>query len=102
MNGKKAKMLRKLAGPKSDTQYTVEESTIRGKFINVSPKINVHGKQVVDDDGNVVYNRLEWTTATIMMAAGTRMISKVLKNIYHNRTRNLHVNIHTPVAPAQA
>ena len=97
MNGNKAKMLRKLAGPASPTQYTVMKGTVRGKFMNTSAIIGTDGKPVLDEDDNETFNRINWTTKTIMIGAGTRMISKVLKNIYHNRTRGLPINIHTPV-----
>jgi len=97
MNGKKAKMLRKLAGPDSDTQYNVMKGTARRKFMNTTPIIDFHGNPQLDDNDNPMFNKIEWTTATMMMGAGTRMVYKVLKNIYHNRTRDLHVNIHTPV-----
>lgn len=97
MNGKRAKLLRKLAGPKQDTTYTVDKRTARRKFMNTTPLLDFHGNPQLDDDDKPMFNKIEWNTATIMMGAGTRMVYKVLKNIYHNRTRDLPVNIHTPV-----
>ena len=97
MNGKKAKMLRKLSGPKQDTQYTVMKGTACRKFMNTTPIIDFHGNPQLDDNDEPMFNKVEWNTATLMIGAGTRMVNKVLKNIYHNRNRDLPINIHTPV-----
>lgn len=93
MNGKKAKMLRKLAGPQQDTQY--KDTNIRGKFMNTSAILDAHGLPVLDENGNETFNRISWRTSTVVVAAGTRQIYKVLKNIYHNRTRGLPSNMQT-------
>ena len=95
MNGKKAKLLRSLAGPKQPTQYKAMEGTSRKKAITTGPQIDSDGSQKLDENGEKLYHHITWTTQTVMIAAGSRMVTKVLKNIYRNRTRGLPVNMHS-------
>ena len=103
MNGKKAKALRQLAGGTVPAMYAVDKSTVRGRFMNTSLVLEADGRPKLDDEGNAVFNRVTWQTRTLMVAGGPRAVLKVLKNVYHNRTRDLHVNVHTgPIGATSA
>ena len=73
MNGKKAKLLRKLAGngEVQDTKYDVIQSTRRKKTTK-------------DHFGNTIGH---FTTGTLRVVAGTRYVNKSLKKMYNSSLR---------------
>jgi len=84
MNGKKAKILRKLAGVGTDlnpTQYRVMEGTPRRKFFEV-PSIGLN------EDGTTNMRKVEFITFTLIVDAGSRFIYKSLKKMYQRKMRN--------------
>lgn len=93
MNGKKAKLLRKLTGKQNDTKYGVIKNTVRNKSIKVSPMLNMDGTPSLDTNGNELWNTVGYRTGTIRMVSGARLVNKTIKNTYYNATRNETRNV---------
>lgn len=77
MNGKKAKLFRKLAGVTSQTQetrkYFGEKHTVRNKTVDHPTLLNEDGtKQVI----------ARFRTATYKLVEGPRLLNKMLKKQY--------------------
>lgn len=85
MNQKKAKLLRKLAGPKDVTKYMVDKPTVRKKFMELHTG-------AINTDGTPSMKRIEFITGSLLLV-GSRKIYKILKNRYKNATRNAPVNM---------